>query len=50
MDMPDLLEALRKSGEVVLPFLMHEYWRDIGRPEEYALANKEYFEIFGNGN
>jgi dTDP-glucose pyrophosphorylase len=50
LDMPDLLQRLISSGEKVVPFLMHEYWRDIGRPEEYALANEEYHAIFGGRN
>lgn len=50
LDMPDLLQTLIANGEKVVPFLMHEYWRDIGRPEEYALANEEYHTIFGGRN
>ena len=48
LDMPVLLQKIINGGEKVLPFLMHEYWRDVGHPEEYALANAEYQDIFGN--
>jgi dTDP-glucose pyrophosphorylase len=50
LDMPELLQRILARGDRVAPFLMHEYWRDIGRPEEYALANDEYHQIFGSGN
>jgi dTDP-glucose pyrophosphorylase len=48
LDMPDLLQMMIDAGEKVVPFLMHEYWRDVGRPEEFVLANEEYSEIFGD--
>jgi dTDP-glucose pyrophosphorylase len=50
IDMPDLLQMIIAGGQKVVPYLLHEYWRDIGRPEEYALANQEYHEIFGSGS
>ncbi|MCX6127140.1 MAG: sugar phosphate nucleotidyltransferase [Proteobacteria bacterium] len=48
LDMPDLLRMMVEAGDKVVPFLMHEYWRDVGRPEEFVLANEEYNEIFGD--
>ena len=48
LDMPDLLQMMIDAGDKVVPFLMHEYWRDVGRPEEFALANEEYNDIFGD--
>jgi NDP-sugar pyrophosphorylase family protein len=48
LDMPTLLQKCLDKGLKVVPYLMHEYWRDVGRPEEYALANEEYYNIFGN--
>lgn len=49
LDMPALLQRVLDKGLKLMPYLMHEYWRDVGRPEEYALANEEYHNIFGNG-
>lgn len=47
LDMPTLLQKVLGQGLKIVPYLMHEYWRDVGRPEEYALANEEYQNIFG---
>jgi len=40
-DMPDLLRATIKRGGKVNMFPIHEYWLDIGRMEEYELAQIE---------
>ena len=39
-DMSNLLEQKIKSGRVNM-FPLHEYWLDIGRMEEYELAQIE---------
>ena len=46
-DMPDLLEELRRSkpGSVGC-FPVQEYWLDIGKPEDYRQAIKDYESEF----
>jgi NDP-sugar pyrophosphorylase family protein len=41
--MPELLESMRQSGHDIHCFRRNCYWLDIGRPDDYALAN-EVFE------
>lgn len=41
IDMPQLLEAGRRAGLRVGVFPLHEYWRDIGHPDDLAIANNE---------
>ncbi len=41
VDMPELLEAGRCEGLRVGLFPLHEYWRDVGRPDDLAMANAE---------
>jgi dTDP-glucose pyrophosphorylase len=48
LDMPDLIEQVLSAGGQVSPFYMHEYWVDIGRPDDFRRANDEYFEHFGS--
>jgi NDP-mannose synthase len=43
LDMPDLVRALAKSGEQVYCHKDDCFWLDIGRPEDFALA-QEMFE------
>ena len=38
LDMPHLLKRAVADGEVIRMFPIHEYWLDIGRMEEYDLA------------
>lgn len=40
-NMPDLLETLKARGEAVGAFPIREYWLDIGRLEDYQLANEQ---------
>ena len=42
MDMPDLLNAGRSSGLRVGIFPIHEYWTDIGRPEDLSAARENH--------
>ncbi len=48
LDMPDLVSLALRLGRKVVPFLMHEYWIDVGRPEDFHRANVEYDNHFGN--
>ena len=43
LQMPDLLETMRRDGKPVHCFKQPCYWLDIGRHDDYALAN-EVFE------
>ena len=43
LQMPDLLETMRRAGEPVHCFRQPCYWLDIGRHDDYATAN-EIFE------
>lgn len=40
-DMPDLIGTLAESGHRVVTFPIHEYWRDIGQPADYARAQAD---------
>jgi NDP-sugar pyrophosphorylase family protein len=42
LDFPDLVEILLKSGEKIACFQSDDYWLDIGRREDYELAQSEY--------
>jgi dTDP-glucose pyrophosphorylase/CBS domain-containing protein len=41
-DMTELVEALIKKGRTVVSFPIHEYWVDIGKPDDYARAQKDF--------
>jgi dTDP-glucose pyrophosphorylase/predicted transcriptional regulator len=47
LDMPDLIDALKKKSLDTAVFPIREYWRDIGRVEDLELARIEYTQIFG---
>lgn len=42
MDMPELLNMGRKLGMRVGLFPIHEYWRDIGRPADLEIAERDH--------
>lgn len=42
MDMPELLNLGRKIGLKLGIFPVHEYWRDIGRPDELSRAQVDH--------
>lgn len=42
LDANDLIERLIKDGQKVVGFPIHEYWLDIGRPEDYRQANVDF--------
>jgi len=42
LDATELIDRLLGAGKKVVGFPIHEYWLDIGRPDDYAKANKEW--------
>jgi dTDP-glucose pyrophosphorylase len=42
LDATDLIDRLMTAGKKVVGFPIHEYWLDIGRPEDYLRANKDW--------
>ena len=42
LDMPDLIERVHKSGGKVRCYREDCYWLDIGRMDDYALAQEQY--------
>ncbi len=45
-DMPDLLQSLIEEGEKLAVFPIHEYWHDIGRPEDFDRAQIDFERTF----
>jgi dTDP-glucose pyrophosphorylase len=41
LDMPDLINRVLRGGAAVGSFPVHEYWLDVGTPEQYEKANAE---------
>jgi NDP-sugar pyrophosphorylase family protein len=46
LDMPDFIRYCLQIGKKINPFLLHEYWIDIGYPEDYQKANNEFHLYF----
>lgn len=44
IDMPNLFERLIAAGKTSVAYPLREYWIDIGRHEEFTLAQKEWRE------
>jgi NDP-sugar pyrophosphorylase family protein len=42
MDFPDLILKLIASGETVNGYTFDGYWMDLGRPDDYLQANKDF--------
>ena len=42
LDATDLIDRLLAAGKKVVGFPIHEYWLDIGRPDDYVRANEEW--------
>lgn len=42
LDFPDLVLKLIAAGEAVMGFPFAGYWQDLGRPDDYAQATKEF--------
>lgn len=47
MDMTELIEKATEAGERVTAFAVHEYWLDIGRPDDYERAQAEASAVIG---
>jgi NDP-sugar pyrophosphorylase family protein len=45
VDIPDLVKRLVAAGEPVQVFPYDGYWMDIGRPEDYELATREFSQM-----
>lgn len=43
-DMPTLFERLKTTGRRTIVYPMHEPWLDVGRPDDYALAQSQSTE------
>lgn len=41
-DLPDLVRVLITRGEPVATYRSEDYWMDIGRPEDYDVAHRDY--------
>lgn len=48
LDMPELMNIGINSGKKINPFILHEYWVDVGRPDDFNRANEEFNEYFRN--
>ncbi len=46
LDMPTLLEQQINEGRTVNVFPLHEYWKDVGRIEEYQSVNNSFSNGF----
>jgi len=45
-DMPTLINKLIDISTKIASFPIHEYWLDIGNPNEFKQANNEYLDVF----
>jgi NDP-mannose synthase len=44
LDFPDLVRRLIAAGERVVGYEFSGYWEDLGRPDDYARASKDFVE------
>jgi len=44
LDFPDLVKKLIAAGERVVGYEFNGYWEDLGRPDDYARASKDFVE------
>ena len=42
LDFPDLIKKLIAAGERVIGYDFDGYWEDLGRPDDYARASKDF--------
>jgi len=42
LDFPDLIKKLIAAGEKVVGYKFNGYWEDLGRPDDYARASKDF--------
>ena len=47
LDATELIDRLLAAGKKVVGFPIHEYWLDIGRPDDYIQANADWSEPEG---
>lgn len=47
VDMPTLFEQLRSHEKKAVAFPIHEYWMDVGSPNDFDSADKQYPMVFG---
>ncbi len=45
LDFPDLVRKLIAAGEKVVGYEFNGYWEDLGRPDDYARASKDFEEM-----
>lgn len=43
-DLPDLVRVLLARGQAIASYESDDYWMDIGRPEDYEIAHRDYTE------
>ena len=44
-DFPDLVKKLIEKGEKVVGYRFDGYWQDLGHPEDYESATKDFDEM-----
>jgi NDP-sugar pyrophosphorylase family protein len=44
-DFPELVQRLIENGKSVVAYETEDYWMDIGRPDDYERANKDFPEM-----
>lgn len=42
LDFPDLVKKLIAAGEKVVGYRFHGYWEDLGRPDDYERASRDF--------
>ncbi len=47
LDFPDLIHKLLDAGETVVGYPFDGYWMDLGNPEDYAQANRDFERMRG---
>ena len=47
LDFPDLIHKLLNAGEKVIGYPFDGYWMDLGNPEDYAQANRDFQRMRG---
>jgi len=47
LDFPDLIHKLLIAGETVVGYPFDGYWMDLGNPEDYAQANRDFERMRG---
>jgi NDP-sugar pyrophosphorylase family protein len=45
LDFPDLILKLIANGETVSGYVFDGYWMDLGRPDDYAQANQDFYNM-----